>query len=117
MLLPQLKKLQTPIRMVASSDGLSASVAAKKFGIAQATSDRNLILQSPEINTVFISTRHDSHAKLVVQALQNNKHVFVEKPLAVTFEQLKEVYQAVQAHPELHLMVGFNRRFRLLRKS
>ncbi len=110
-LLPNLKKLHAPLQMVASSDGLSASVAAKKFGIPQATSDRNLILQSAEVNTVFISTRHDSHAKLVVQALQNKKHVFVEKPLAVTFEQLKEVYQAVQAHPELHLMVGFNRRF------
>lgn len=111
MLLPNLKKLNAPIQMVSSSDGLSASVAAKKFGIPQATSDRNRILESPEINTVFISTRHDSHARLVVQALQNNKHVFVEKPLAVTLEQLKEVYQAVKQHPEQHLMVGFNRRF------
>ncbi len=110
-LLPNLKKLNAPVKMVASSDGLSASVAAKKFGIPQATSERNLIFQSPDINTVFISTRHDSHAKLVVQALQHNKHVFVEKPLAVTFEQLKEVYRAVQEHPDLHVMVGFNRRF------
>ena len=110
-LLPNLKKLNAPILTVASSDGLSASVAAKKFGVPKATSDREIIFQSPEINTVFISTRHDSHAKLVVQALQNKKHVFVEKPLAVNEEQLKEVYQAVKANPELHLMVGFNRRF------
>ncbi|MHB2153657.1 bi-domain-containing oxidoreductase [Calditrichota bacterium GD2] len=111
MLLPHLKKLGAPLQMVASSDGLSASVAAKKFGIPKATSDRNLVLQDPEINTVFISTRHDSHARLVVQALQNNKHVFVEKPLAVTLEQLKEVYLAAKQYPEQHLMVGFNRRF------
>ena len=110
-LLPNLKKLNAPILTLASSDGLSASVAAKKFGVPKATSDREIIFQSPEINTVFISTRHDSHAKLVVQALQNKKHVFVEKPLAVNEEQLEEVYQAVKANPELHLMVGFNRRF------
>ena len=110
-LLPKLKKLNAPVLMVASSDGLSASVAAKKFGIPQAASDRELILQSKEINTVFIGTRHNSHASMVVQALKNGKHVFVEKPLAVTPEQLKDVYRAVQEHPDLHLMVGFNRRF------
>ncbi|MHB2149575.1 bi-domain-containing oxidoreductase [Calditrichota bacterium LG25] len=111
MLLPHLKKLGAPIQVVASSDGLSASVAAKKFGIPKATSDRNQILQDSEINTVFISTRHDSHATLVARALKNNKHVFVEKPLAVTLEQLKEVYRAAKQHQEQHLMVGFNRRF------
>lgn len=110
-LLPNLKKLSAPLHMVAGSDGLSASIAAKKFNVPQAVSDRQLVFDSQEINVVFIATRHDSHARLVVQALEANKHVFVEKPLAVTMEQLKTVYQTAKQHPDHHLMVGFNRRF------
>ncbi|NOX90116.1 MAG: Gfo/Idh/MocA family oxidoreductase [Calditrichaeota bacterium] len=110
-LLPSLKKLKAPVRMIASSDGLSAGVAAKKFGIPQATSDRELVLENSEINTVFIATRHDSHASLVIKALENDKHVFVEKPLALNFEELKQVYDKKQEKPHLRLMVGFNRRF------
>lgn len=110
-LLPALKKIKAPLTAIASSDGLSAGVAAKKFGIAKATSDRETVLASEEINTVFIATRHNSHADLVIRALQNNKHVFVEKPLALSLEELKQVYAIKQEKPQLQLMVGFNRRF------
>lgn len=110
-LLPALKKLKAPLAVITSSDGLSASVAAKKFGIPEATSDREKILKNDNINTVFIATRHNSHADLVTRALQNNKHVFVEKPLALSLDELKQVYAIKQEKPQLQLMVGFNRRF------
>ena len=63
------------------------------------------------MNTVVITTRHDSHAQYVCQALEQGKHVFVEKPLALKREELHEIDQLYGKHKELILMVGFNRRF------
>src|SRR5688572_10551019 len=62
------------------------------------------------INTLFIATQHDTHAKYVIEGLKHNKAVFVEKPLALTYEELEEIRQTYEKHPN-PLMVGFNRRF------
>lgn len=109
-LLPALKKV-AGINLVgiASSGGLHAQDAARKFGFAYATSSNDEILNDPSINTVAILTRHDLHAELVVKALQAGKHVFVEKPLAITPEQLETIVETIQVSPLL--TVGFNRRF------
>jgi len=96
---------------IASAGGLHAQHSAKKFGFAYATSDDEEILKDPNINTVAILTRHGMHSDLVVRALQAGKHVFVEKPLAVTAEQLEEVNQALTANSRKLMTVGFNRRF------
>ena len=83
-LLPALKKVKdVELVGIASAGGLHAAHSAKKFGFRYACSDDEQIINDPEINTVLILTRHDSHAELVVKALQAGKHVFVEKPLAV----------------------------------
>ncbi len=110
-LLPILNQLNAPLQIIASTDGISASIAAKRFNIPVATSSRETIWKDPQINTVFIATRHGSHARLVVQAIEHNKHVFVEKPLALNTEELKQIYSALQKKPNIQLMVGFNRRF------
>ncbi|MEI6291845.1 MAG: bi-domain-containing oxidoreductase, partial [Chloroflexota bacterium] len=111
-LLPAIKKIPA-INLVgiASASGMHAQHSGQKFGFAYACSDDEQILQDPDINTAAILTRHDNHADLTVRALQAGKHVFVEKPLAVTIEQLESVEAAMQEnHPGL-LMVGYNRRF------
>lgn len=111
-LLPALRK--TPaieLLGIASAGGVHAQHSGQKFGFRYACSDNQQILNDPAINTVAILTRHDSHARLAVQALEAGKHVFVEKPLALNPEQLQQVKQALLAHPDLLLMVGFNRRF------
>jgi predicted dehydrogenase len=110
-LLPAL--VQTPARLktIASRGDPSSALAARKFGFAQATSDYHAILQDPEINVVFIATRHDSHAGLAIEALQAGKHVFVEKPLALSRDELAAIEHAWRAAPDRLLMVGFNRRF------
>lgn len=110
-LLPALAQTAARRRAIASAGDTSAALAARKFGFQQATSDYRAILDDPEINTVFILTRHNSHARFVVEALNAGKHVFVEKPLALNREELAQVQQAVAAHPERQLLVGFNRRF------
>jgi predicted dehydrogenase/threonine dehydrogenase-like Zn-dependent dehydrogenase len=115
-LLPAFQKTGVALRMVASSTGVSAAHAGSKFGFLEITSDGRSVIESPDINTIVIATRHDSHARLAGEAVKAGKHVFVEKPLAITREELMElcdVYEECvrrQASPPL-LMVGFNRRF------
>lgn len=96
---------------IASSGGLHAQHSGKKFGFQYATSSDDEILNDPNINTVAILTRHDSHADLVVKALKAGKHVFVEKPLAVNSNQLSVISKQLQKTDNCLLMTGFNRRF------
>ena len=95
-LLPALKKMNgLELVGIASAGGLHAQHSAKKFGFAYAASSDDEILNDPNINTVAILTRHDTHADLVVKALQAGKHVFVEKPLAIDEPGLEKVIAAL----------------------
>lgn len=99
---------------VSSAAGVTGSYAAKKFGFVQSTTDSESLLASNDVNTIVIVTRHNSHAKWICEALKYGKHVFVEKPLAISEEQLadiKEAYEQYAVPNGLHVMVGFNRRF------
>jgi predicted dehydrogenase/threonine dehydrogenase-like Zn-dependent dehydrogenase len=117
-LLPAIKKVPgIALVGIASAGGLHAQHSARKFGFAYATSNNDVILNDPAINTVSILTRHDMHAGLVARALQAGKHVFVEKPLAITQEQLTEVTQILADNQRTLLTVGFNRRFAPLARS
>ncbi|HZM22487.1 MAG TPA: bi-domain-containing oxidoreductase [Anaerolineales bacterium] len=111
-LLPAIKKA-SDIELVgiASSGGLHAQHSGKKFGFNYATSSNDEIINDPNINTVAILTRHDSHAELVVQALKAGKQVFVEKPLAINSKQLEQVKKLLVSDLTSLLTVGFNRRF------
>jgi predicted dehydrogenase/threonine dehydrogenase-like Zn-dependent dehydrogenase len=95
---------------VASSGGLKAAQAARRFGFRYAASSASEILEDPSINTVAVLTRHDQHVDQVVAALGAGKHVFCEKPLALDRESLGRVAEAVRRSNCL-LTVGFNRRF------
>lgn len=109
-LLPTIQKVDgIELVGIASAGGLHAQHAAKKFGFACAASSDDEILNDPHINTVAILTRHNSHAELAVKALRAGKHVLVEKPLAITSEQLDAIVGATHESPLL--TVGFNRRF------
>jgi predicted dehydrogenase/threonine dehydrogenase-like Zn-dependent dehydrogenase len=111
-LLPALKKIHAiELVGIASAGGLHARHFAEKFGFAYATSNVDEILDDPRINTVAILTRHDTHAGLVVKALQAGKHVFVEKPLAITSAQWSLVNDQLLKTKHFLLMAGFNRRF------
>ncbi|MHC4757354.1 MAG: bi-domain-containing oxidoreductase [Planctomycetota bacterium] len=109
-LLPAIKSLDIRLKTVADINGVSADHAAKKFGFEQSSNDYKDILQDPEINTVFITTRHDLHATMVIEALQAGKNVHVEKPLCLNKEQLQQIKQTYQQAGK-QLLVGFNRRF------
>jgi polar amino acid transport system substrate-binding protein len=100
----------TVLRRVATAHGLTAYDAQRKFGFKAAGTDAGEILADPSIDLVCVTTRHDSHAALVTEALRAGKHVFVEKPLAIDDEQLRAVQAAAAASTGV-LLVGFNRRF------
>lgn len=110
-LCPALKHASAVLNTVCSSGGVSAAYAARKFGFAKSTTDLANVLHNAEINTVVIATRHNSHADLVAKALAANKNVFVEKPLALTFEQVDQIAAEYTKASSSLLMVGFNRRF------
>jgi predicted dehydrogenase/threonine dehydrogenase-like Zn-dependent dehydrogenase len=98
------------LRAIADRDGPEVVTVAKRAGAALATTDYREILADPEIDAVIIATRHDAHARLSIEAAKAGKHVFVEKPLALTAEDCAAVAAAV-AETGVLLTVGFNRRY------
>ncbi len=110
-LLPAVKRApKVRLAGVATATGLSARNTAEQFGFEYSTTDFEEILRDESARTIFIATRHDLHARLAADALRRGKSVFVEKPMAVTEEELREVIEAVRASDGV-LMVGYNRRF------
>jgi len=108
--LPMLKSVKGTVKTIASSKGLSGTVLAKKFGVAQSTTDYKTILADADIDAIIITTRHHAHAAQVIAGLSAGKHVFVEKPLTLTYEELDEIDAAIK-ETDKTLTVGFNRRF------
>jgi len=114
-LLPHLKKhANVQLLGLVSATGLNAKLKAEKFGFAYCTTEIKSVLDDPAINALFIGTRHSTHADFTVAALDAGKHVFVEKPMVVSEEQLEAVidaYDRANAKQPTGLMVGLNRRF------
>ena len=95
---------------LATATGMKAAQVGKRFGFAYATTDVDELLNDQRINTVAVLTRHHLHASQVVAALEAGKHVFCEKPLALTSQELGQIEAALQTKSNL-LSVGYNRRF------
>ncbi|GIU83806.1 MAG: oxidoreductase [Acidimicrobiales bacterium] len=99
-----------PLVAVSSASGRTAERLAERFGFARTSTDARRVIVDPDVDVVFIAAPHDVHAPLTVEALRAGKHVFCEKPLAISEEQLTEVAEALAASDGV-LMVGFNRRW------
>ena len=114
MLVPQMRKRSDRycLRAVVSRTGTQGANFARDNQVEVLTSDLDAVLQDPECHLVVLATRHHEHAEQTRRALQAGKHVFVEKPLAISWAELESVVAAYDGldHPPL-LMVGFNRRF------
>lgn len=119
-LVPAMKKLGMSIAEVTSSGGLSARHLAERHEIPTVSASVDALLASADVDSVFVLSRHDSHAELTARALRAGKNVFVEKPLALTNDELDDVIDALAASERL-LWGGFNRRhsplIRVLRKT
>lgn len=108
--LPSLNKLKANIKFIASSKGLSGTLSAKKFGIPYSTTNYRDILDDESVDSVVITTQHHLHAQQVIESIEAGKHVFVEKPLALTHNELDQIATTYQKNNQ-SLSVGFNRRF------
>lgn len=96
---------------VLTNSGTTSKRVAERFGFEFCTSYEKELLENKEINTVFITTRHDSHSEYVIKSLEANKNVYVEKPLCLNLKELEKITEAKTSHPSANLMVGFNRRY------
>jgi len=115
-LIPAFKEAGAALDTLVTSGGISGVHHGIKAGFAMAATELDAIWKSKVINTVAIVTRHNSHAAQVLLAVESGKHVFVEKPLALTVDELDAIDYAFRKANEsradpIRLMVGFNRRF------
>lgn len=110
MILPSLDKAGASMKYIVSSGGLSSTTLAKKYGVPNSTTDLDQVLSDEEVDGVVITTQHNLHAGMTIQALKAGKQVFVEKPLALKPEELEDIITAVEETGNT-VTVGFNRRF------
>lgn len=116
-LLPALRAVPgLRLRGIATVSGSSARSAGGRFGFEYCTTDPQALLSDDVVQAVVIATRHDLHPSLTVEALRAGKHVFVEKPLALTVDGVRRIVQAYSHFPRV-VMVGYNRRFSPLVKE
>ncbi len=114
-LIPAFRNSGARLKLISSAQGLTGVLAAKKYGIEQATTNTAALFEDKDVNTIVIATRHNTHAGFLIKALESGKNVFVEKPLCLTLEELSQIEQVYQKNiekgtPRL-IMVGYNRRF------
>ena len=109
-LIPNVKATGASLDGVVTSRGITSKNVANKFKFNYCSTDADDILLNKEVNTVFIATPHSSHAEFIIKALENNKNIFVEKPLALNMDQLHSVMEAESKYNK-PIMIGFNRRF------
>lgn len=109
-LLPAVKSVNADIKYIASASGVSGTALAKKHDIQYSTTDYKEIIDDNEVDLVLITTRHNQHARLTIDALQAGKNVFVEKPLTINSDDLEKIISVYNASSK-SLVVGFNRRF------
>lgn len=114
-LIPAFKKASSQLHTIVTSGGINGVIHGEKTGFAEASTDIDDLLNNKAINTVAIATRHNSHAYFVEKVLASGKNVFVEKPLALTVEEIEKIEtvynQNIQNNQYARVMVGFNRRF------
>ena len=115
-ILPNLKKLNAEIKYIASSGGLSSTTMAKQYNIANSTTNYKKILSDEDIDLVLITTKHNMHASMVLEAMKSDKSVFVEKPLALSSVELDKIIDEYNQRNVI-VSVGFNRRFAPLAKQ
>ena len=109
-MLPALLKTSAKIKHIVSSGGVTGTALAKKYNISNSTTDYKIVLDDKNVKMVMITTRHNLHSKMIIDALEKDKHVFVEKPLSLDLNELTKINDVYEKNKGT-LMVGYNRRF------
>lgn len=109
-ILPALIENKVSLVGLANQTPASSYSIGKKNGFSIISTDYKEIISNKDINVIFCASRHSSHSEIVIEAIKQSKSIFVEKPLAINFEQLSEIEDQYKRNP-VNLMVGYNRRF------
>jgi len=109
-LLPNLKGLCN-FTAITTSKGNQSIYVGKKYGFSNIYSSVDKVIDDEKVNTLFVVTRHDTHAEFILKGIKSDKHVFAEKPMAINESELEEIRTAYKNSKQNHLMIGFNRRF------
>lgn len=110
-ILPNIKDNDVSMTGVISSSGTTSLRVAERFGFKYCTSDVQKLIGDDSINTVFISTRHETHAKYAADSILKGKNVYLEKPLCINRSELSHISKIYSEAKNIQLMVGYNRRF------
>jgi len=111
-LLPSLSKVEgVDLIGLCASTGISSRSAGENFGFEYATTDYKEVLRDDRVDAVIIATRNSLHAPIAIEALESNKHVFVEKPMAIEMKELESLIETHNLYPDRVIQVGFNRRY------
>ena len=125
-IMPILSKKDINLQTIVSRSGFESTLIAKKYNFKESSTDIKKIWNDSKANTIFVLTRHNTHAEFIIKALRSGKNIFVEKPMCTTEKELEDIAQAYKDSRREDgkgpvLMVGFNRRFssliQLLRKD
>ena len=110
--MPFLKKSKmVSLQTVCNLNGYSVQDAMRKFNFESCTTNPDKLLLEKKIDTVFISSRHDTHSKFLIEAIKNKKNVYIEKPIAIKESELKNIITSYGDGYDKTFMVGYNRRF------
>ena len=115
-LIPAFKNKQVIFNTLSANTGLNSLHYGKKYSFKNVSTDIDEVINNKEVDAIVISTRHDSHAELVIKALKARKHIFVEKPLCINSKELESIESAYNKintplSENKILMVGYNRRY------
>lgn len=109
--LPNIKKIPAlNLVAVSSKSGKNAKTTAEKFGAAYCTTEYKELLEDENIDLVIVTTRHNLHAPIIIEAAKAGKHIFTEKPIALNYKDCQRVYKAIIEN-NVNFTIGFNRRF------
>lgn len=110
-LVPAFKRAGVRLKQIGCKNGVSGWQQATRHGFETVSTDMRQLIADPYINTIVIASRHDTHATYICDALKAGKHVFVEKPLCLSLEELDRIIVCQREYASQHVMIGFNRRF------
>ncbi|HZP66811.1 MAG TPA: bi-domain-containing oxidoreductase [Rudaea sp.] len=110
-LVPAFRAAGAALRTIVSAAGVSAAHLGRKYGFVSAGTDWHAAVDDANVDAVVVATRHGLHAEQALAALRAGKHVFCEKPLCLTLDELAALETEMRARPGQLVMVGFNRRF------
>ena len=110
-LIPAFKSTGANLHTLISSGGINAFHFGRKFHFSNVGTDERKLFDDDTIDAIVVATRHNDHASQIIAGLTAGKHIYCEKPLCLSLNELKVLERKFEEHPDLHIMVGFNRRF------